>query len=120
MQQRHHCGRAEISTHCSRLSRNLPVIPIPPTRRLFGICLELGHPRIRPCLSLEVQAEVVLVNVLGPHGVDEPAAHGQRPPMQHPQGGLLVQLQLLGQEVTKNVRKEMWKCCTDCRNCVRC
>lgn len=44
------------------------------------------------CLSLQVQAEVVLVDVLGPHGVDDPAPHSQRPPVEHPQRGLLLQL----------------------------
>lgn len=114
--QQHHCGRAGILKHRSRQSRKLPIIPVTPTRRLFGTCLVSGPPRIRSCLSLEVQAEVVLVDVLGSHGVDEPAPHSQRPPVEHPERGLLVQLQLLVQEVTKNMRKGVCKCCIGGRN----
>lgn len=51
--------------------------------------------RIRPGLSLQAQVEVVRVQEAGAHAVDDPLTHGQRPPVQDPQRGLLVQSQVL-------------------------
>lgn len=51
--------------------------------------------RIRPGLRLQAQVEVVRVQVAGVHAVDDSLTHGQRPPVQDPQRGLLVQSQIL-------------------------
>lgn len=51
--------------------------------------------RIRPRLRLQAQVEVVGVHKPGAHAVDDPLTHRQSPPVQDPQGRLLVQSQVL-------------------------
>lgn len=55
--------------------------------------------RIRPCLRLQAQVEVVGVHEPGAHAVDDPLTHGQGPAVQDPQGRLLVQGQVLDNSV---------------------
>lgn len=50
---------------------------------------------IRPGLRLQLQVEVVGVQVARVHAVDDSLTDRQRPPVQNPQGGLLVQSQVL-------------------------
>lgn len=51
--------------------------------------------RIRAGLRLQAQVEVMGVQQACAHAVHNPLAHGQCPPVQDPQGGLLVQSQVL-------------------------
>lgn len=51
--------------------------------------------RIRPGLCLQPQVEVMRVQEAGGHTVDDSLTDGQRPSVQHPQRGLLVQSQIL-------------------------
>lgn len=56
--------------------------------------------RIRPCLRLQAQVEVVSVHKPGAHTVDDPLTHGQGSPMQNPERRLLVQSQILNNRRT--------------------
>lgn len=51
--------------------------------------------RIRPGLRLQLQVEVMRVQEARVHPVDDSLTDRQRPPVQNPQRGLLVQSQIL-------------------------
>lgn len=56
--------------------------------------------RIRPCLRLQAQIEVVSVHKPGAHAVDDPLTHRQGSPVQNPERRLLVQSQILNNRRT--------------------
>lgn len=50
---------------------------------------------VRPSLSLEMEAKMMLVHVVRLHGVDDTRSHSQWPAVQDPERGFLVDLEVL-------------------------